>query len=228
MNTFAPLGAAPLGGIMEFPDQFVASFGKDAALGCFTAAGPLRLARHDRVLLQTPRGLEVGEILGPATIRQARLLGPAVRGQLIRPLSSADHSTIERMTALADELLTASERVRSDLGADVSILDAETFFDLRHALLHILHPHPDDLGAFTEALSSRTGLLVRLANLALPAEPEEHGCGKPDCGSGAGGCATCSNGGCSTGCGTGSATDLRPYFAHLREQMDAHARVPLL
>jgi hypothetical protein len=110
----------------------------------------------------------------------------------------------------------------------LSILDAEAFFDLRHALLHILHPNPEDLGAFAETLSQRTGIVVHLANLAIPAEIEEHGCGKPDCGGGEGGCSSCSTGGCSTGCGTGgSAVDLRPYFAHLRDQMEASQRVPL-
>ena len=34
---------APANGAMEFPDQFVASFGKDAALGCFLAGSGVAL-----------------------------------------------------------------------------------------------------------------------------------------------------------------------------------------
>jgi hypothetical protein len=220
---------APPSAATEFPDQFVASFGKDAGLGCFRAAEPLTLARHDRVLLQTPRGLEVGSILGPATIRQARLLGAQVRGELLRPLTTADDPVIEEMSSLAEKVMTASECLRGELGIGLTLIDAEAFFDLRHALLHILHPNPDDLNVFTAELSDRTDLDVRLANLAISAEPEEHGCGKPDCGSGEGGCSSCSTGGCSTGCGTGaSAVDLRPYFAHLRDQMETKHRVPLV
>lgn len=216
-------------GALEFPDQYVASFGRDAGLGCFSAATPQTLARHDRVLLQTPRGLEVGSILGPATIRQARLVGAHVRGELVRPLTPSDEPVIAAMNALADKVLTASERLRDELAVAITLIDAETFFDLRHALLHILCPNPDTLGAFALTLSERAGIAVRLANLALPAEPEEHGCGKPDCGSGEGGCTSCSTGGCSTGCGSGgSAVDLRPYFAHLRDQMETKNRVSLV
>jgi hypothetical protein len=224
-------------GAAELPDEYVASFGKDAAVGCFTAAEPLLLSRRDRVLLRTPRGLEIGAILGPATIRQTRLLGAHVRGDLMRPLTSADDSIVERMAQLAGDVLSASERVREETGLSVCVIDAEAFFDLRHALLHILHPDPDDLGSFAETLSRRLGVVVRLANLALSAEAgeEDHGCGKPDCGKtdgSDGGCSSCSSGGCSTGgCATGcghGATDLRPYFAHLREQMESHQRVPLV
>ncbi len=224
---------APLDGAMEFPDQFVASFGKDAALGCFTASGPLTLARHDRVLLQTPRGLEIGAVLGPATLRQARLLGAHVRGDLLRPLTAADEPVVQKMLSLAGEVLAESERLLSECDISLSLIDAEAFFDLRHALLHILHARPDDLAPFVETLSRRTGLDVRLANLAIPAEPEVHGCGEPNCGGGGGegGCSTCSTGGgCATGCGTGTTAppDLRPYFAHLREQMETNQRVPLV
>lgn len=223
----------PLDGAMEFPDQFVASFGKDAALGCFTASGPLELARHDRVLLQTPRGLEIGAVLGPATLRQARLLGAHVRGELLRPLTASDEPIVRKMSLVARELLSEGEQLVKESDIALTLIDAEAFFDLRHALLHVLHPSPDDLAPFVETLSHRTGLDVRLANLAIPAEAEVHGCGEPNCGGGGGegGCSTCStSGGCATGCGTGSTAppDLRPYFAHLREQMETNHRVPLV
>jgi hypothetical protein len=234
MTTFAPLSSAlpseaPLSGATELPDQFVASFGKDAALGCFTSDGTLTLSRHDRVLLQTPRGLEIGRVLGPATIRQARLLGAHVHGELLRPLTPADDAVIDQMGQLAGAVMTASELLRNEMGLALSLIDAEAFFDLQNALLHVLHPNPDDLAAFVETVCVRTGLAVRLANLAIPTEHEEHGCGKPDCGSGEGHCTSCSTGGCATGCGTGGAApDLRPYFAHLRDQLDARQRVPLV
>jgi hypothetical protein len=64
------------------------------------------------------------------------------------------------------------------------------------------------------------------------------GCGKQDCGSGAGGCSSCgtdgaSKGGCSTSsCSRDkvkSADELTAYFADLRQKMEAAgaARTPL-
>ena len=46
---------ASVDGATEFADQFVCSFGKDAALGCFEATAPIDLRRRDRVLLESPR-----------------------------------------------------------------------------------------------------------------------------------------------------------------------------
>ena len=220
-------------GETEFPDQFLASFGKDAAIGCFTADSPRSLPRHTPVLLKTPRGLETGHILGPATIRQARLVGAHVHGDLVRVLNFDDDDTLDKMSSLAQDVLDTAQRLAEESDIPVSLLDAEVFFDLGHALLHVLHPNPDDLAPFVKDLSDSLGLDIRLANLAvpIPAAEEDPGCGKPncgegDCGSGEGGCST---GGCSTGCGTGGqAVDLKPYFAHLREQMETTGRVPLV
>lgn len=225
---------SPLVG-MELPDQLLASFGKDAAVGCFLADGPLELPRHAPVLLQTPRGLEVGHVLGPATIRQARLVGAHVRGTLVRALTPDDAIGQNAAENLSRELLFAAERLvassTEDLAKPMSLIDAEVLFDRTHALLHVLHPNPDELGPFTEALSQITGLDIRLVNLAAPMPTDDpaddHGCGKPDCGSGDGGCTSCSTGGCSTGCGSGS-VDLKPYFANLRDQMEASNRTPLV
>lgn len=216
-------------GATELTDLFVAAFGKDAAVGCFTAAGPMTLARHAAVLLQTPRGLEVGRIMGPATLRQARLLGGQVRGDLIRVLTSDDDEALAEMARLGHRVLDEAERLAAESDMPLSLLDAEAFFDLGHAVVHILHPNPDDLATFAESLSRRVGITVQLVNLALPAEPA-HGCGKSDCGEGgcsSGGCSTggCSTGGCSTGCGSG-AVDIAPYFAELREKMESR-RIPL-
>ena len=106
--------------------------------GAFSPAQGWRCARHDRVLLQTPRGLEVGSILGPATLRQARLLGAHVRGELIRTLGPDDEPIVEQMAAIAQNVLATSECLRNEFGIALSILDAEAFFDLRHAL--VAHP----------------------------------------------------------------------------------------
>jgi hypothetical protein len=224
----AHTGPAPalVDGGTEFDDQFVCSFGKDAAVGCFVAESSVSVHRRDRVLLETPRGLEVGEVLNAATVRQARLLGGQIRGRLIRSLNKDDDATIASMEMLAANVLSVGERMMHERLIDVPLLDAEVFFDLHSALVHILHPNPDDLAPLAEMLSTRTGLSIRFANLALPADP--HGCGEPNCGGGQ--CDSCSTGGCATGCGAHSKSppDLRPYFAHLREGMEASQRIRLV
>ena len=69
-------------------DQFVVSHGKSGALGVFTAAEPLPLRRGQAVILQTNRGIEMGRVLSPATLRQARILGATSAGTLPAPGNS--------------------------------------------------------------------------------------------------------------------------------------------
>jgi hypothetical protein len=208
-------------------EQYVVTFGGDAAVGCFTAAEPIALHRGDAVVLRTPRGVEVGEVLCPATIRQARLLGAQMRGDLLRPMDASDRRQIERLRARSREILDTATSLAGDFESLV-VLDAELLFDGEQAVVQVLHPDPEGLISFVEALRARTGVEVRLSNLAapLPAEPVDIGCGKPDCGRGEGGCTSCESGGCSS-CGS-EKVDLRPYFAHLRSQMEASQRVSLI
>src|SRR6059036_1305570 len=82
-------------------DQFVVSFGKSGALGVFNAPAPLVLRRGDRVVVRTPRGTEMGTVVGAASVRQARLLGAGATGDLLRPLSAADAAHAAQLQQLA-------------------------------------------------------------------------------------------------------------------------------
>src|SRR4051794_40791155 len=85
-------------------DQFVVSHGKSGALGVFTAAEPMVLRRGKKVVVLTSRGVEVGVVLCPATLRQARILGAVSCGTLLRTITAGDH--VKR-----DELRTVEQGV---------------------------------------------------------------------------------------------------------------------
>ena len=212
------------------PEQYVVTFGNDAALGCFSVVDPLLLRRGKKVLVETPRGLEVGSVSCAATIRQARLLGALVSGRLIRPLTEDDDAIVERYSRLAREIVVAAEDLATQLNLQLAVLDAEVLFDGATAIVQILHPKLESLVDFAETLSRRFSLQVRLANLPglVADEVEPAGCGKPDCGkTEGGGCSTCSTGGGCSSCGAPGKVDLKPYFAHLRDQMETRSRIPL-
>ncbi len=208
-------------------DQFVVSFGKGGAVGVFNAPAPLALRRGDRVVIRTPRGTEVGSVLCPASVRQARLLGATTTGDLLRPLAADDAARMPELLQCASRLFEAARQQAHEEQLAVEILDAEVLLDGRQAILQFLGDEPN-LDAFAHALERRFTLEIRLENLAQPASPaEEHGgCDKPDCGRGAGGCTTCSTGGGCSSCGSGK-VDMRDYFAHLRDKMEKNQRRPL-
>ena len=213
-------------------DQYVVAFGKSGGLGCFTVVEPLDLVRGERVAVRTPRGLELGEVLGPATLRQARLISAQTSGEIVRRATGADDAQWQRMRPQADAVFEASRRTAADLGLSLQILDVEALLDGQHVIVQFVGGAEDDVTKLAAAMAT-PGWELRFENLAGPSlsELEDHasgGCGKPDCGRvDGGGCTTCSTGGGCSSCGHGD-VDLRPYFAHLRDKMEASHRTPLV
>lgn len=210
-------------------DQFVVSHGKSGAVGVFTAPAPLPLRRGQAVVLETTRGIEIGSILRPASLLQARVLGATSSGLLLRPLTSDDETQRLERAALEQSIFDTSRSWRSRDGLTIEILDVDLLFDGRLAIIQFVGP---SIGTemFAESLQDHFALTVRLENLAQPMLPDgedhAHGCDKPDCGRTAdsgSGCSTCSTGGC------GSAkVDIREYFGHLRDRMETNQRIPLV
>lgn len=213
-------------------DQYVVGFGKSGGLGCFTVVEAMELSRGDRVVVRTARGIEFGEVLGPATLRQARLIGALAAGDILRRCTTDDEVAHVRLRRQGDALFESCRARVAELGLVLQILDVEVLLDGRHAIVQFVGGADADAEKLAAALPANE-MELRFENLATPASPghEEHshgGCGKPDCGrTEGGGCSTCGTGGGCSSCGA-SQVDLRPYFAHLRDKMEAQHRTPLL
>lgn len=224
-TAFAETGCAldPRG--LDWPDHYIVSHGNSGALASFAVKERMLLSRGDRVVLDTPRGLEWGDVLGPASVRQSRLLGLG-DGVILREFTIADEVTLAAARLRAREVFEAARcQART---CPLEILDVEILLDGRRAFVQFLSPAADGIEEFAVRLGTSCGLEVLMENLALPvAEDADSGCGKPNCGRAEGGsCSSCGAGGCSS-CGDPK-VDLRAYFGHLRGQMEASQRTPLL
>jgi hypothetical protein len=209
-------------------DGYLVQYGRSAYVGRFTTAAGLTPSRGDRVVVRTPRGVELGEVLCGADERFAGGLDPAAGGEMLRSARPDDLSDAESRESVGLSLLAEAE----GSGLPVSFLDAEVTLDGSAAVLHALPWGPCDADPVLADLSARFGLAVRLLDVSRTptvTDPPEKAvtCGKPDCGSGS--CSSCgTGGGCSTGgCSRGSvktADDLTSYFADLRRRMEEQTR----
>ena len=231
---FSPLPLGEGSGVRVNPvphDQFVVSHGKSGALGVFTSAEPLTLRRGQAVIVQTSRGIEVGTVLCPATLRQARILGATSSGPLLRRVTRDDEAKREELAEIGQRLFETSRAWAQRDDLDLEILDVDLLFDVRQAIVQFVGKDTDT-EKLAQALEKHFSMAIRLENLVTPApaeEAHEHGgCDKPDCGKTAGGgCSTCSTGGGCSSCSTGKKTDLSEYFGHLRTKMETSQRIPL-
>lgn len=209
---------------MNVAADFLVHYGKNAALGSFTAPAPLAPGRGARVVVRGPRGLEVGIVLGPAS--------PAVprTGAILRLTAAEDEQLLERLRHRAEEIYSRAVGLSDRSPSPLAVLDVDLPLD-GPPILQVLAEGDADLATFARALEADLGTAILLENLAqpptdLPEPASAGGCGRPDCGrEEGGGCTSCGTGGGCSSCGSGG-HDLADYFAHLRSKMDTH-RVPL-
>lgn len=213
-------------------------FGRSGFVGRF--ATPAAVARGARVVVRGPRGVEVGVVLCEPGEKFSSAL--STEGELLRSATDDDEARVAAFAACEAELLALATDAAAERGLPLTFVDAELTLDDR-LILHGLAWDACDATPLFEELSARFGLVVRLLDLsrtpvARDSKQASDGCGKPDCGSGSGGCSSCggegeSKGGCSSGgCSRGkvkSADELTAYFADLRRKMEAAGadRTPL-
>lgn len=214
--------------------EYLVSHGSAGDFGRFRAAGSLPLQRGDRVVVRSQLGLELGVVMCAATERHARMLEQRFVGDLLRRAGPEDEQAAEQMRERGQRLFEDGRRLLAELDLPLELLDVEVLLDGRHATLHHVRWGECDERPFLSTLSQRHEVQLALQDLVVPASDrsdEGGGCGKPDCGRGAGGsCDSCGTGGsCSTGCGSAAATqEVLAYFAGLREKMENRHRTPLL
>jgi hypothetical protein len=212
-------------------------FGRSGFVGRFASAAAL--ARGERVVVRGPRGVEPGVVLCEPGERFAPSL--SAEGELLRVATPEDDALTAAFPAREAELLAAATDAAAERGFPLTFVDAELTLDDRLILHGLAWDECDATPLFAE-LSARFNLSVRLLDLSrtpVAVDPKQQdGCGKPDCGSGSGGCSSCgTDGGEKKGCSTGScsrnavksAEELTAYFADLREKMEAAGvtRTPL-
>jgi hypothetical protein len=173
-----------------------------------------------------PRGVEIGDVLLSSDCVDS------ADGEVLRIATERDDEDAARLSERAQLVLAAASACGA--GLRLSFVDVEATFD-GTVILHAIAWETSDASGLLDELEEQFGLRVRMLDLALIATTKETaGCGKPNCGSGSGGCSSCGNGGgCSTGsCSRGtvkSAEELATYFAGLRQQMEltGFVRTPL-
>jgi cell fate regulator YaaT (PSP1 superfamily) len=208
--------------------EYLLSYGSLGDFGRFRAARPVSCRRGDRFVVRSSRGLEIAEVLQPATPRHARFLPNTTVGQLLRPATPEDDAAAVLHQRRGSEVLRRGADLIAQLGLELELLDVEMLLDGDHAVLHHLRWAECDVRPFVSALSREFSLHVSLQDLtrngAAVVEEESHGCGS--CGS-EGGCGSCGSGGCGS-CGSADtgADEVKAHFAGLRQQMER--RTPLL
>lgn len=151
----------------------------------------LSLSPRDQVLVQTPRGVELGTVMNRISESPSSAL------RILRRVTREDSMLIERLRRHKTEAVQRCQEVLAQSESDAVLLDVDHLFDGNSLVLHFLGP-VDALGReLTDEIVRQYEAEVQSIRLS---ELMNHGCG-PGCGDDAaegsgcgtkGGCATCS------------------------------------
>jgi hypothetical protein len=161
-------------------------------------AGLVPLMRADKIIIRTPRGIEMGTVL---TATQPEYIESETASKFIRKSRPEDELLWRQLTSLSVEACrTCQAFLQSQNNSDV-LLDVEPLIDGRTLYFHFLGTPSPETEQYVQELSEVYQKSVASSRFA---ELLEHGCG-PGCGTkeksgcGTGGCAVCSiAGGCTS------------------------------
>ena len=176
-------------------------------VGSFSAAEAVRYPRRSRVVVRSPRGLEVGEVVAEADdalgIQQTNALGVhQADGTILRRMSVQDDLLEARLQAKRHEAFDACQRLLDEAAVPAALVDVEHLFDGEGLFFYFLGDPPVEAAEITRRLAETYEAAVEFRRFA---DTLSEGCG-PGCGTdeakGQGGCASCTSCAVASACGT--------------------------
>jgi cell fate regulator YaaT (PSP1 superfamily) len=171
-------------------------------VGHFGSVDRIECSHGDRVVVQTIRGVEIGEILAePVDDRddQADVSNHQPVGEVLRRLTSEDEQQHARSlrNGLPD-VFEQCQKLISDREIAIAVIDCERLFDDETIVLYFLGEESVEMQPITEDLGKHWQAKVLFNPVIEPAVAPDGsgGCGSGGCGSGGCGSGGCGSGGC--------------------------------
>jgi len=167
--------------------RYLIRYASPGWIGLFGTIHELDCPRGSRVVVQTDRGEELGEVLATPLETATQTGDSKPMGEVLR-VASADELAIhsEQSSAILQDLIDSAQSRLDEASVEVQVVDAELLLDRRKAVLYYLGEASPVLTDLREPLSQVSHLeAIEWATLI---EPEGGGCGVEGCGGGGGGC----------------------------------------
>src|SRR5262245_4475139 len=120
--------------------ECLVAHGRSGFVGRFRCPpGSAMPARGAAVVVRTPRGEELGEVLCEAAPDFAPLVADDAAGELVRPATAADHATAARLRERERALIADAASLIAELALPLAALDAEILLDERLAVVQAVH-----------------------------------------------------------------------------------------
>jgi cell fate regulator YaaT (PSP1 superfamily) len=168
-------------------------------VGRFVAAEAVRYPRNTRVVVRSPRGLEIGEVLAVPELADSTEISD---GQILRRVTVEDDLLSARLEKHRHEAFIACCDLLATHQVPAVLVDVEHLFDGQGLFFYFLGEVPTQANSVMQQLADIYETTVEFRKFA---ETLTEGCG-PGCGTeeakGQGGCASCTSCAVASACGT--------------------------
>src|SRR5918995_725770 len=118
-------------------------------VGTFASVDALRYPRRSRVVVRSPRGLEVGEVLAEPDDHGQR---DAADGQILRRMTVQDDLLEARLERRRHEAFEACQQLLSEADVPAALVDVEHLFDGEGLYFYFLGDPPVETAKITGQL----------------------------------------------------------------------------
>jgi cell fate regulator YaaT (PSP1 superfamily) len=144
------------------------------------------LFRHgDRVVVRSPRGVELGEVLSPATPRAIEQLEDPPLGQILREVSAQDQLESARLATERPRLVELCQRLADESGLELKVIDAEWLLGGERVVFYYLAEDRVDFRQLVKQLGGELRTRIEMRQVGVRDEAKllaDYGdCGKPVC-----------------------------------------------
>jgi cell fate regulator YaaT (PSP1 superfamily) len=142
-------------------------------------------ARGQEVIVRTERGLEIGQLLCPATPRAVELIAEPTHGRIVRLLSEQDRAQRERLRALEEREMETCARFAQQRCLQMELVDVEHLFGGERIIFYFLAEKRVDFRELVKDLAREYQTRIEMRQIGVRDEAKllaDYGdCGKPVC-----------------------------------------------
>jgi cell fate regulator YaaT (PSP1 superfamily) len=173
------------GGVGAMAITYVVRYGQMRVLGEFEGMPDREHPRGQRVVIETERGTELGEVLAAATARTAAFLENPPRGRVLRPAGDDDLAAESRLAQASRKAFDACQRFIARRRLQMDLVDVEVILGGERAVFYYLAEKRVDFRELVKDLARALQTRIEMRQIGVRDESKllaDYGdCGKPVC-----------------------------------------------
>lgn len=166
--------------------RYVVRYGSTRNVGEFSTKGRDAYARNAAVIVRSDRGLEVGEVLCPATDNTRQYLGAKEqKGHIVREMSDDDRRKVDEIRGQERGEFDGCREMIATHKLQMQLVDVEHLFGGERLIFYYLSENRVDFRELVKALAGRFHMRIEMRQIGVRDEAKllaDYGdCGKPVC-----------------------------------------------